>query len=71
MGAETELLEWIRLKRAELFYGHAEGRQYTLEKKKRENNIKDLEQHEAYMVEQGFKIDGYKLVLPNGENYEL
>mgnify|MGYP006971785916 CR=1 FL=1 len=71
MGSETELLEWLRLRRKQMFYNCGEGRQYTREKKERLENEELLKEHENYMIMQGFEFNENNLVLPNGDKYEL
>ena len=71
MSNETELLEWKRLKAAQMFYNCGESRQYTREKKARLQNEELLKEQENHMLELGFKFEEQSLTLPNGEIYEL
>ena len=71
MGAETELLEWKRLKASQMFYNCGEGRQYTQEKKARLENEEALKEHENYMLMKGFEFNETSVTLPNGEIYEF
>ncbi len=70
MGAETELLEWKRLKSQQAYFNNTDS-QWKREKVQREANEELLKEHENYMLTQGFEFNHDHLKLPNGEKYAL